>query len=498
MRALLLPVAGSVLGGAAGNAHRSVKRKRSPTGGGAQDRRWQRSYLSIQLESPPSRRWRHGPPGLRLRAAVPTILLDDDNSDSESASVSTVCDPPACVGKRPLTGTLTRCSHSGQLAQDQRLPRHAWLPDQWVTKGFLRGGAFGAIVGAVRPANRDESVVVKVLSTETGARAEAALRELYNLMFFTRSAPHPNVIPLQLAWYKCDLLHLVLPRYDQSLADLIELCRDAQAASDDGSDCADEDGPADACVPMLARTCITLQICAGLAHLHLWAVHRDVKTSNVVVRGRLDDPLRLSACLIDLGATRRVEDAGRRGCPPLTPARVVATEGYRAPETYDSRDVENYRRTGLLKERRTAKYAASSDVFAVGCVHSEMVTGDELFEDSEALLQQLEALGSEGGRASLLRRTHQPQLLSGAVSAAEVLLLCRMLDSCPQRRPTAAECHRSLRNAAGISGAAHPTAASFDDAVYQEPRHVFSDSEAGICMLRGLVQGLVEDFDAGP
>ncbi|XP_017771310.1 PREDICTED: cyclin-dependent kinase-like 4 [Nicrophorus vespilloides] len=94
------------------------------------------------------------------------------------------------------------------------------------------------------------------------------------------------------------------------------------------------------------------QVCRAISYIHSNnIIHRDVKPENVLVSS-------LGVVkLCDFGFARLVSSAG----DPCT--EYVATRWYRAPEL-------------LVGEQQ---YGAGVDIWAIGCLFSEMITGDPLF-----------------------------------------------------------------------------------------------------------------------
>lgn len=91
---------------------------------------------------------------------------------------------------------------------------------------------------------------------------------------------------------------------------------------------------------------ITLQLCNALWVLHkLGAVHRDIKTENVIVRGS-------EAVLIDFDASRVFKSENH------SDTRILGTTGYAAPEQYG---------IGQTDER--------ADIYSVGVLLNIMLTG---------------------------------------------------------------------------------------------------------------------------
>ena len=116
---------------------------------------------------------------------------------------------------------------------------------------------------------------------------------------------------------------------------------------------------------------LTSDLCAGLAHAHsLGIVHRDVKPENVLLsrdatkddlQRSWDDPQRPSLRLCDFGAARKLEDVSGKSCLDLT--HYIGSRWYRAPEL-------------LVGD---TQYGQPVDIWAIGCVFAELLTGQALW-----------------------------------------------------------------------------------------------------------------------
>jgi cell division cycle 2-like protein len=105
---------------------------------------------------------------------------------------------------------------------------------------------------------------------------------------------------------------------------------------------------------------IMKQILAGTSHMHnLWFLHRDLKTSNILVHrsGRV--------ALGDFGLARRYQD------PPRALTQLVVTLWYRAPEI-------------LFGE---ARYGPAIDVWSLGCIFGELICQEAIMQGQGELDQ---------------------------------------------------------------------------------------------------------------
>jgi len=143
----------------------------------------------------------------------------------------------------------------------------------------------------------------------------------------------------------------------------------------------------------------------GVAAIHAAGfVHRDLKPANVIlVDGDLE-----RATLVDLGLARP-----QRGAQTLThTGAVLGTVGYMSPE-----------------QTRGERLGPPADVFALGCILHETITGTPAFPgDSSA--EVLRAIATE------------PPAPLPASPLTELVLAC--LAKAPDTRPTAEECAAAL------------------------------------------------------
>ncbi|CAL5440846.1 unnamed protein product [Camellia sinensis] len=110
--------------------------------------------------------------------------------------------------------------------------------------------------------------------------------------------------------------------------------------------------------------CLILQLLEGVKYLHdNWVLHRDLKTSNLLLNNRG----KLKIC--DFGLSRQY------GSPLITYTPLVVTLWYRAPEL-------------LLG---TKHYSTAIDMWSVGCIMAELLAKQPLF-NGKSELEQLDKI----------------------------------------------------------------------------------------------------------
>jgi serine/threonine protein kinase len=187
-----------------------------------------------------------------------------------------------------------------------------------------------------------ERVAVKVLRPEVAAALGQA--RFHREVDILRRMRHPNIVPILDAGAAGALLYLVMPFIDgETLRARLE--REGPLAVDD--------------VLAIAR-----EIAAAIDHAHAEGViHRDIKPANVLLTER-----RTLVC--DFGLARAIDRAARE--PISSSGLVLGTPAYMSPEqAAGARELD-----------------ARSDVYALGCVVYEMLTGEQPFTgpSSQAIL----------------------------------------------------------------------------------------------------------------
>lgn len=163
--------------------------------------------------------------------------------------------------------------------------------------------------------------------------------------------------------------------------------------------------------PVAWAASIAAQIAAVLADVHrVDVIHRDVKPANImIVDGGLVKVLDFGVAIL----------RGAGSLPRLTQiGRTVGTPSYMSPEQW-----------------RGGAVTASSDIYSLGCLLFEMLTGDLPFHATTSEELRIRHLRSEAESPTALR-TDVPESVDTLVAS--------MLDKDPERRPSADAVYEAL------------------------------------------------------
>lgn len=169
-------------------------------------------------------------------------------------------------------------------------------------------------------------------------------------------------------------------------------------------------------IPVDAAVQLGFQVAGALASVHkLGVVHRDLKPSNLMLVPDSAVWAGERVKIVDFGIARTIEPDGES----LTQAgRVIGTMRYMSPE-----------------QLRGEQVGAATDVFSLGLVLFECITGQSAFQGSGSALKK-QLLGKEEAPSL---RTLQPDVHRPLSD-----LVRRMLAKVPAERPTMAEVEREL------------------------------------------------------
>ncbi|ODQ49933.1 Pkinase-domain-containing protein [Saitoella complicata NRRL Y-17804] len=285
--------------------------------------------------------------------------------------------------------------------------------DSYEKLNHIEEGSYGVVFRA-KDVETGEIYALKKLKLEKEKNGFplTSLREITTLL----ACPHPNIVRLR---------EIVHGDTSSSIFLVMEFVpHDIRSILEDNKE------------PFLISEVKTLmlQLLSATAYMHdRWIIHRDLKTTNLLMtnRGELK--------VADFGLARYTSDPA----PALT--QLVVTLWYRAPE--------------LLLGART--YGTEVDVWSVGCIMAELVTGQPLFQGRGELdmigkifntlgpptdsiwtsyrdLQHAKSITfpppRPGVDAKTLLRTKFPMLTSAGVD-----LMSQLLTFDPKRRITAKE-----------------------------------------------------------
>jgi serine/threonine-protein kinase len=222
--------------------------------------------------------------------------------------------------------------------------RRAWIPDELAGRYEIErelGAGAAAVTVAALDRRLGRRVAIKILKPEEERDADFARR-------FTREAQtaaainHPNVVNVYDVGQEGDLYYLVMQLVDGT--DLKELIQRERA------------------LPWPRAVAIARDVLAGLAAIHAAGiVHRDIKPQNVLI-GR-DGSVKVT----DFGVAHVERDTS------LTAAgTTVGTAAYMAPE-----------------QAQGQAPTPAADVYAVGVMLYEMVTGRLPFDEPTAMATML-------------------------------------------------------------------------------------------------------------
>jgi len=218
-----------------------------------------------------------------------------------------------------------------------RAPRSEWYPSRNVSNferlNHIEEGSYGWVSRA-REIGTGEVVALKKLkmdSNDTGGFPVTGLREIQCLM----EARHKHVVDLReiVVGNELDEVYLVMEFLEHDLKTLQEDMSEPFMPSE------------------IKTLLLQLTDAVGFLHKH-WILHRDLKTSNILMNNRGEIKL------ADFGMARYFGDPA----PQMT--QLVVTLWYRAPEL-------------LLGAER---YDQAIDIWSIGCIFGELLTKEPLLQ----------------------------------------------------------------------------------------------------------------------
>jgi serine/threonine-protein kinase len=248
----------------------------------------------------------------------------------------------------------------------------------------LASGGMGGVYLATH-VTTGQQVALKVLDPFFADHGEVIAR-LYSECAIAMRATHPGLVAIHAANKSSDgIPYLVMEYLDgRTLAQLLG------------------DGPMDIC----ELVGLGAQIAAALSALHeAGIVHCDVKPENVVVLADRAWGTLPQVKVIDFGVSRMIDE------PPPEETLISGTPAYMAPEQWKGRP------------------QTASDVYSLGCVLYELLTGEAPFDGSLPEIMT----------AHLDRRPARPSWLRSGISVELERLIMRALAKDPSMRPSMME-----------------------------------------------------------
>jgi eukaryotic-like serine/threonine-protein kinase len=314
-------------------------------------------------------------------------------------------DPGSSRGIRAARSiAVTRRRQTNRTIPDHAPRRidEAGLDGYAVLTEIARGGTSTVYLGEHRASG--ERVAIKALHPELVEHSDMVVRLLAEHRIAAR-VQHPGLLGIRCADETCHgIPYLVMEYLDgESLGALVDRKP----------------------LPIASVIAIAAQVGGAVAALHAaGVVHCDLKPDNVFVLYELGVGGWPCIKVIDYGVARLRDE------PPLDDGTVIGTPAFMAPEQWGGAPI------------------AASDVYALGCMLYELVTGEPLF--SGALPQLM--------RAHCKRIPERPGAGCPDLDPALDRLIMRMLAKDPALRPTMAEVDAELGLLAAVAFGPRPAA----------------------------------------
>ena len=264
-----------------------------------------------------------------------------------------------------------------------------------------RGGM--GVVFAVHHSGIDREFAMKVLSPKLSLDEQYRTRFMREAKINARLS-HPNVVQVYDSGVHEELLYIVMERL--SGKPLSDLLYDGEVGE----------------LPDVVR--IGAQLAEALQAAHaIGLVHRDLKTDNVFIERPLEREAR-RCVLLDFGLAyiEQSEELGRLTRDSDT--HVAGTPLYMSPEQVSA-----------------APLTSATDIYSLGCMLYELLSGETPFEGDEATLIRVMTRHLFAAPKPLRHKVPQ-------ISTDLEQLVMAMLNKDPELRPTAAEIALELRDLA--------------------------------------------------
>jgi len=235
-------------------------------------------------------------------------------------------------------------------------------------------GTYGVVFKAKNRQTGEFVALKKVKMTNNTTRDQGfpitALRETNVLL----ALQHPNIVGMRemVVGSRMDEVFMVMEYYENDLRAVLDfqMQRNRKRRQDILGEVSAAEMKREAVFNTQQVKCLMTQLISAMEYMHrCWFVHRDMKTSNILYNSKG----KLAVC--DFGLARKYGN-------PIRPyTHNVVTLYYRPPEL-------------MLARPGAHKYSTELDMWAVGCIFAEMITGDILFRGKSEIdqLQKIFAL----------------------------------------------------------------------------------------------------------
>lgn len=281
--------------------------------------------------------------------------------------------------------------------------------EKYQSLGICGEGAFGSVIKCVHKPSKNVVAIKKIRATGMTPKMRREVDLLKQLR-------HNNIVFLRETWTDPKFMYLVFEFLE---TDLMVILGDAKG------------GMPSALIPTYLR-----QICSSIAFCHeRGVVHRDVKPENYLV-----DRKRNLLKLCDFGNARSIGSGDGKY------TAYVSTRWYRAPEllqAYAAQPSAKAGDSGVTKQvsMKNMSYSFAVDVWGIGCMFAELVTGNPFFP-ADTTVKQLLMIQQHGGIIDGSEAKCEAVLRKRVEKLSDVGfdLLKQMLRTNPAKRISAAKC----------------------------------------------------------
>ncbi len=257
-------------------------------------------------------------------------------------------------------------SHSASAATDLPAPHHDFedqhigkiIDERYRVNDVLGSGSYSVVYRATDLAE-NRQVALKILHPHLAMMRESSAR-LEREATICMRLNHPNIATT----YSCGVTSIGQPYLALEYLSGVTLDRELE-----------DKGP----MPGHKVVFIIQQLCAGLAAAHsIGVVHRDIKPANIhVATGN-------AVKILDFGLVKAVSGGPTEMAALTASGETIGTPCYMSPEQCRGEELD-----------------ARSDLYAVGCLMSEMLTGEVLFQGNTVVEVLMNHISSKPNLKSL-------------------------------------------------------------------------------------------------